>query len=79
MAPTIGFSSADFRFEKFQVTLYDLGGGKRIRNIWQQYLFEIYGLVYVVDSSEVERMDECREVLADLLEHPKVAGKPILL
>lgn len=79
VAPTIGFSSADFKFEKYDVKLFDLGGGKRIRNIWEQYLFEIYGLIYVVDSSETERMDECRKVLQDLLENPKVSGKPVLL
>ena len=45
----------------------------------QQYLYEIYGVVFVVDSSEPERFDECRESLATLLSHPHVRGKPLLL
>lgn len=79
VAPTIGFSSVSFKFNKHQVVLYDLGGGKRIRDIWKNYLSEVYGLIYVVDSSEPERLDECKSVLSDLLEHPKIRGKPVLL
>ena len=79
VAPTVGFSTVDFAFEKNDITLFDLGGGKRIRDIWKNYFSEVYGLIYVVDSTDPERMEECRQVLVNLLEHPKVSGKPILL
>lgn len=79
VAPTIGFSTVDFTFSKHAITLYDLGGGKRIREIWKNYFSEIYGIIYIVDSTDPERMDECRQVLSNLLEHPKIQGKPVLL
>ena len=59
--------------------MYDLGGGKKIRDIWTNYLAEIHGLIYVVDSSEAERIDEARMVLMTLLEDKRVKGKPMLL
>ena len=79
VAPTVGFSSVDFRFEKTDVTLFDLGGGKKIRDIWKNYLSEVYGVIYVVDSSQPERLDEGADVINGLIEHPKVNGKPILV
>ena len=79
MAPTIGFSSVDFRFDKYNVKLFDLGGGKKIRGIWKNYFSEVYGVIYVIDSSEPERIEECASVLQGLVEHPKVAGKPLLV
>lgn len=79
MAPTLGFSNIEFKLDKYDVTMFDLGGGKRIRDIWTNYLAEVYGLIYVVDSSDPGRLDECREVLKKLLENPKICGKPLLL
>ena len=79
VAPTIGFSSIDFTFDKYNINMIDLGGGKKIRDIWKNYFSEIYGLVYVIDASAPERMDECRSVLEKLLQNDKVAGKPILV
>ena len=79
VAPTVGFESADFKFLQYHITMFDIGGGKRIRDIWKDYLAEVYGLIFVVDASAVERMLECRDILASLLEDAHVAGKPILL
>ena len=79
MAPTVGFSSVDFRFGKTDITMFDLGGGKKIRGIWKNYFAEMYGVIYVIDSSEPDRLEECASVLQGLVEHPKVAGKPVLV
>ena len=79
VAPTLGFSSVEFKLDKNEVTMFDLGGGKRIREVWKEYLPEIYGVIFVVDSSESHRMDESRVVLQSLLENSKVCGKPVLL
>lgn len=79
VAPTIGFTNVEFKFNKQDVVLYDLGGGKKIRGVWKNYFSEVYGIVYVIDSSEPDRMEETRDVLGELLGNPQVAGKPVLL
>lgn len=35
--------------------------------------------MFVVDSSDISRMDEVKETLHNLLSHEKIAGKPVLL
>lgn len=76
---TIGFDKDDIRLGKYGITLFDLGGGKKIRDIWKNYLAEVHGIIFVVDASTFTRMEETKEVLETLLEHPSMSGKPMLL
>ncbi|XP_043928092.1 ADP-ribosylation factor-like protein 13B isoform X2 [Protopterus annectens] len=79
VAPTVGFSKSEMKMGKFDVTIFDLGGGKRIRGIWKNYYAESYGIVFVVDSSDPERLEEAKETVTEVLRHPKIAGKPVLV
>ncbi|KAM4538565.1 ADP-ribosylation factor-like protein 13B isoform 3-T3 [Fundulus diaphanus] len=79
VAPTVGFSKVDLKQGRFEVTIFDLGGGKRIRDIWKNYYSESHGVVFVVDSSDVQRIQETRETMAQVLQHPRIAGKPVLV
>uniref|UniRef100_A0A8D3BR05 ADP-ribosylation factor-like protein 13B n=1 Tax=Scophthalmus maximus TaxID=52904 RepID=A0A8D3BR05_SCOMX len=79
VAPTVGFSKVDLKQGKFEVTIFDLGGGKRIRGIWKNYYSESHGVVFVVDSSDIQRIQETREALAEVLQHPRMSGKPVLV
>ncbi|CAM4421561.1 unnamed protein product [Eretmochelys imbricata] len=79
VAPTVGFSKIDLKQGRFEVTIFDLGGGKRIRGIWKNYYAEAYGIIFVVDSSDTERMEETKEIVTEVLRHPRISGKPILV
>lgn len=79
VAPTVGFSKSALKRGRFQVTVFDLGGGERIRGIWKHYYSECHGVVFVVDSSDVRRIPEARQTLAEVMQHPRISGKPILL
>ncbi|XP_060085592.1 ADP-ribosylation factor-like protein 13B [Ylistrum balloti] len=79
VAPTVGFNTETVNLNNFDLTLFDIGGGKNVRSIWTHYFNEIYGVIYVVDSSATNRMPEISENLKNLLDHPQVTGKPILL
>ncbi|NXI10618.1 AR13B protein, partial [Irena cyanogastra] len=79
VAPTVGFSKIDLKQGRFEVTIFDLGGGKRIRNIWRNYYAESYGVIFVVDSSDIERMEETKQAMTEVLKSPKISGKPVLV
>jgi len=79
VTPTIGFNSEELKLKQFDITFYDLGGGKKIRDIWKQYLHEVYGIIYMVDSTGVDRFEEIKDNLDQLLSHPLVIGKPVLM
>ncbi|XP_074668376.1 ADP-ribosylation factor-like protein 13B isoform X3 [Strix aluco] len=79
VAPTVGFSKIDLKQGRFEVTIFDLGGGKRIRNIWRNYYAESYGVIFVVDSSDIARMEETKQAMIEVLNSPKISGKPVLV
>jgi len=79
VTPTVGYSSVNFFFDGYDVTMYDLGGGSNIRGIWHNYYAEVYGFVFVVDASDETRMEECLQVIMTFLDNKRVQGKPILL
>ncbi|KAJ8399878.1 hypothetical protein AAFF_G00406080 [Aldrovandia affinis] len=79
VSPTVGFSAVDLKQGQYDVSIFDLGGTERIRDIWKHYFSESHGVMFVVDSSDVQRMKETKETLAQVLRHPRITGKPILL
>jgi len=79
VVPTVGWSSVDFSFDGYSVTLYDVGGGSNIRGIWHNYYAEAYGFVFVIDASDEMRMEECMQVIMTFFDNTLVQGKPLLL
>ncbi|NXF06340.1 AR13A protein, partial [Smithornis capensis] len=67
------------RVDRFEVTLVDLPGAQRSRSTWRSHYSRAHGLLFVLDSSDLERMEEARKVLSRVLSHPDISGKPLLL
>jgi ADP-ribosylation factor-like protein 13B len=78
--PTIGFRPVTMMAgENLQVSFYDIGGGPKIREIWPQYYHDVHGLIYVVDSSDKDRIGEGEALFASALGHSFLKNKPVLL
>ena len=43
-------------------SLWDLGGSHDARTFWRFYYEDTQAIIFVIDSSDLERMDEAREV-----------------
>ncbi|NWH94931.1 AR13A protein, partial [Aegithalos caudatus] len=67
------------RVDRFEVTLVELPGGQRSRSAWRSHYSQAHGLLFVLDSGDLARMEEARKVLSRVLSHPDVSGKPPLL
>lgn len=79
--PTIGFNVDEVHIPGTRVSfvVWDLGGQESLRIIWRQYLQGIAGLVFVVDSADVSRIQEARSCLQALIRDPNLAGVPVAL
>lgn len=47
-----------------------MSGQGRYRNLWEQYYHDAEAVIFVIDSSELLRLEVAREELHALLEHP---------
>ena len=59
--PTIGFNVETVEFEKVKFTVWDVGGQDKIRQLWKHYYQNTQALIYVVDSSDKERIEIAKE------------------
>ncbi|ELK35711.1 ADP-ribosylation factor-like protein 13A [Myotis davidii] len=65
--------------DEYEISIYDLNGDMKGREIWPNYYAQAHGIVFVLDSSDIGRMQEVKTTLSHLLSDARVAGKPILL
>ncbi|KAJ3588421.1 hypothetical protein NHX12_012014 [Muraenolepis orangiensis] len=79
VGPTHGCVRSELRLENYLVSLLDVGGAPGSRGVWRELYGDVHGIIYVVDSSDRQRMKEVKEVLSEVLKQPRVAGKPILV
>merc|ERR1719329_1861158 len=64
---TIGFNVETVEYKNITFTVWDVGGQSKIRPLWRHYYQGTNGLIFVVDSSDRDRVEDAREELAGLL------------
>jgi GTPase SAR1 family protein len=63
----MGLNVETLEYAHAKFTVWDLGGNERLVDLWKHYYFDTAALVYVVDSSDIERMETAREDLHRIL------------
>eukprot|EP00276_Gloeochaete_wittrockiana_P003962 CAMPEP_0184650536 /NCGR_PEP_ID=MMETSP0308-20130426/8072_1 /TAXON_ID=38269 /ORGANISM="Gloeochaete witrockiana, Strain SAG 46.84" /LENGTH=327 /DNA_ID=CAMNT_0027084127 /DNA_START=245 /DNA_END=1228 /DNA_ORIENTATION=- len=61
------------------VTIFDVGGGAKIRGLWPRYFAEVHGAVFVIDAGDRTRLSEAKTALLEALKDSRLNGKPILI
>ena len=59
--------------------MIQVGGQEKIRRLWQHYYQNADGLIFVIDSSDTDRIDEAREELYGILSSPDMSRVPIVV
>mmetsp|Transcript_10209 Transcript_10209/g.13397 ORF Transcript_10209/g.13397 Transcript_10209/m.13397 type:complete len:186 (+) Transcript_10209:72-629(+) len=65
--PTIGFNVEKVQYKRLEFVVWDVGGQDKIRPLWRHYFSNTDALIYVVDSSDRDRIDLARSTLEWLL------------
>ena len=92
--PTVGQNVSTVTLPDLYLKFWDVGGQHSLRGLWQSYYGSCHAIVFVVDSSDVGdadierlskeqeedgRLNECRLVLEDVLQHEETEGVPVLV
>jgi len=65
--PTVGFNVETVTFKKVKFNVWDVGGQDKIRPLWRHYFAGTQALIFVVDSSDHERIEEARTELMRII------------
>merc|ERR1719210_998465 len=63
VSPTLGFNIKTLDYKGYKLNIWDVGGQKTIRSYWRNYFEQTDGFVWVVDSTDTERLADCRAEL----------------
>ncbi|KAK1931487.1 ADP-ribosylation factor-like protein 2 [Phytophthora citrophthora] len=82
ISPTLGFDIQTLEYKEtvsFKLNVWDVGGQQTIRSYWRNYFEQTDGLVWVVDSADRRRLEDCKRELFNLLTQEKLAGATLLI
>ncbi|KAM4068166.1 ADP-ribosylation factor family protein [Hirsutella rhossiliensis] len=87
--PTVGQNVSTITLPDMYLKLWDVGGQMSLRNLWQSYYASCHAIVFIIDSTDIGdgsldgddggRLEECRLVLEDVLQHSETEGVPLLI
>lgn len=78
--PTVGFNVETLEWDRgLWVTLWDVGGQEKMRTMWGCYCEHADGLLYVVDSSDLQRLEVSRRALERLLQNDHLKHVPVVI
>jgi GTPase SAR1 family protein len=63
----------------YKLNIWDVGGQKTLRPYWRNYYEKTDGLIWVVDSADLARLEDCRAELAGLLTEERLFGATLLI
>ncbi|KAK1338189.1 hypothetical protein QTO34_001303 [Cnephaeus nilssonii] len=65
--PTIGFNLETVEYKNISFVVWDVHSQDKSRVFWSQYCPGRHGLIFVVDSTDHERMDEARQEMMRMM------------
>ncbi|KAG6772925.1 hypothetical protein POTOM_024355 [Populus tomentosa] len=87
--PTIGFNVETVQYNNIKFQVWDLGGQTSIRHIcafgfhiapyWRCYFPNTQAVIYVVDSSDTQRIGIAKEEFHSILEEEELKGAVVLI
>jgi small GTP-binding protein len=77
--PTIGFNVESVEYRNISFLVWDVGGQEKLRMLWRHYYESAKGLIFVVDSADVDRIDMARKELSKLVAAEELQDATILI
>merc|ERR1712187_1061535 len=77
--PTIGFNVETVEYKNISFQVWDIGGQDKIRKLWRHYYNGTHGAIFVVDSSDRDRIEDAREELMKMLGEDEMRDAALLV
>ncbi|KAF4783111.1 ADP-ribosylation factor family protein [Colletotrichum scovillei] len=77
--PTIGFNVESVTYKNLNFNVWDLGGQTSIRPYWRCYYANTAAVIFVVDSTDIERLQTAAEELGAMLNEEELKDASLLV
>lgn len=79
ISPTLGFNIKTIDHGIYKLHMWDVGGQKSLRSFWRNYFEATDGLIWVVDSADRRRLEDCKSELRVLIKEEQLEGATLLV
>ncbi|GAA5888133.1 hypothetical protein JCM16303_004730 [Sporobolomyces ruberrimus] len=79
ISPTLGFNIRTIIHLGYTLNVWDIGGQTSLRPYWKNYFEQTDAIIWVVDSSDRERINDCKLELNELLQEERLLGASLLV
>ncbi|KAF2236166.1 ADP-ribosylation factor 1 [Viridothelium virens] len=77
--PTIGFNVESVTYKNLNFNVWDLGGQTSIRPYWRCYYANTAAVIFVVDSTDLDRLSTASDELAAMLSEEELRDAALLV
>ncbi|KAJ8198467.1 hypothetical protein LV164_004958 [Aspergillus fumigatus] len=77
--PTIGFNVESVTYRNLNFNVWDLGGQTSIRPYWRCYYANTAAVIFVIDSTDIERLGTAADELAAMLNEEELRDAALLV
>ncbi|KAI9802913.1 MAG: hypothetical protein M1825_002144 [Sarcosagium campestre] len=77
--PTIGFNVESVTYKNLNFNVWDLGGQTTIRPYWRCYYANTAAVIFVIDSTDIDRLGTASEELAAMLNEEELRDAALLV
>lgn len=68
--PTVGQNTTTISYDSLLLKFWDLGGQSSLRSMWSRYYSSCHGIIFIIDSTDPDRFNECITTLLDISNDP---------
>lgn len=76
---TVGLNIGKIDIRSIRLNFWDLGGQEELQALWDKYYAESHGVIYVIDSTDVERLNESKIAFDKMISNEALTGVPLLV
>ncbi|KAI5634655.1 ADP-ribosylation factor family domain-containing protein [Phthorimaea operculella] len=76
---TVGLNIGKIDVDGVRLSFWDLGGQQELQSLWDKYYAECHAVIYIVDSSDRERISESKETFDRMIASEHLSGVPLLV
>ncbi|XP_053985254.1 ADP-ribosylation factor-related protein 1 isoform X2 [Hylaeus volcanicus] len=76
---TVGLNIGKIDIAGVRFNFWDLGGQEELRSLWDKYYAESHAVIYIVDSSDREKIPGSKETFDRVISSEHLIGVPLLV
>eukprot|EP00607_Mallomonas_marina_P001923 CAMPEP_0182427542 /NCGR_PEP_ID=MMETSP1167-20130531/18258_1 /TAXON_ID=2988 /ORGANISM="Mallomonas Sp, Strain CCMP3275" /LENGTH=153 /DNA_ID=CAMNT_0024609851 /DNA_START=296 /DNA_END=757 /DNA_ORIENTATION=+ len=78
-SPTVGHNAESITFNNIEFNCWDINSNRKVRSLWFHYYAGTHAVIFVIDANDLERIQEAKDVLFEVMGHELLKDAALLV